>query len=136
MESQLKRVEVLVHVIVLILNEEVRRNCDLSERVMILFAMTRLFWLSAVLLFGAGACMVMVFATLSSLVQLNAPNEMRGRVMSLYMVAFRGGMPLGSLVGGWLANMAGAPAVLSVNGLLLSTVAIAFLVKNRSIREL
>jgi MFS family permease len=103
---------------------------------MILFAMTRLFWLSAVLLFGAGACMVMVFATLSSLVQLNAPNEMRGRVMSLYMVAFRGGMPLGSLVGGWLANMAGAPAVLSVNGLLLSTVAIAFLVKNRSIREL
>ena len=43
--------------------------------------------------------MVMVFAMLSSLVQLNAPNEMRGRVMSIYMVAFRGGMPLGSLVG-------------------------------------
>ena len=42
--------------------------------------------------------MVMVFAMLSSLVQLNAPNEMRGRVMSIYMVAFRGGMPLGSLM--------------------------------------
>ena len=52
----------------------------------------------------AGACMVMVFSMLSSLVQLNAPNEMRGRVMSIYMVAFRGGMPLGSLVGGWIAN--------------------------------
>jgi MFS family permease len=103
---------------------------------MILFAMTRVFWLNAVLLFGAGACMVMVFATLSSLVQLNAPNEMRGRVMSLYMVAFRGGMPLGSLVGGWLANIAGAPTVLTVNGLLLSTVAVTFLVKNRQIREL
>ncbi len=61
------------------------------------------------LLFGAGACMVMVFATLSSLVQLNAPNEMRGRVMSLYMVAFRGGMPLGSLAGGWLATLTSAP---------------------------
>jgi MFS family permease len=103
---------------------------------MILFAMTRLFWLNAALLFGAGACMVMVFATLSSLVQLNAPNEMRGRVMSLYMVAFRGGMPLGSLVGGWLANFAGAPTVLTVNGLLLSTVAITLLVRSRTIREL
>jgi predicted MFS family arabinose efflux permease len=103
---------------------------------MILFAMTRLFWLNAVLLFGAGACMVMVFATLSSLVQLNAPNEMRGRVMSLYMVAFRGGMPLGSLVGGWLANVAGAPTVLTVNGLLLTMVAVTFLVKGRRIREL
>ena len=56
------------------------------------------------LLFGAGACMVMVFAMLSSLVQLNAPNEMRGRVMSIYMVAFRGGMPLGSLVAGYAAT--------------------------------
>ena len=53
--------------------------------------------------------MVMVFAMLSSLVQLNAPNEMRGRVMSIYMVAFRGGMPLGSLAGGWVATLAGAP---------------------------
>jgi MFS family permease len=103
---------------------------------MILFAMTRLFWLNAALLFGAGACMVMVVATLSSLVQLNAPNEMRGRVMSLYMVAFRGGMPLGSLAGGWLANIAGAPTVLTVNGLLLSTVAVTFLIKSRRIREL
>jgi MFS family permease len=103
---------------------------------MILFAMTRYFWLNAALLFAAGACMVMVFATLSSLVQLNAPNEMRGRVMSLYMVAFRGGMPLGSLMGGWLATLTSAPTVLTVNGLLLGIVAVAFLLKNKEIREL
>jgi MFS family permease len=103
---------------------------------MILFAMTRVFWLNAVLLFGAGACMVMVFATLSSLVQLNAPNEMRGRVMSLYMVAFRGGMPLGSLAGGWLANIVGAPTVLTVNGVLLSAVAVVVLAKSSEIRKL
>jgi predicted MFS family arabinose efflux permease len=103
---------------------------------MILFAMTRYFWLNAVLLFAAGACMVMVFATLSSLVQLIAPNEMRGRVMSLYMVAFRGGMPLGSLVGGWLATFTSATTVLTVNGLLLSAVAAMFLLKNKEIREL
>jgi predicted MFS family arabinose efflux permease len=103
---------------------------------MILFAMTRYFWLNALLLFGAGACMVIVFATLQSLVQLIAPNEMRGRVMSLYMVAFRGGMPLGSLAAGWVATLTSAPTVLTTNGLLLSTVAVLFLVKNKSIRDL
>jgi predicted MFS family arabinose efflux permease len=103
---------------------------------MVLFAMTRSFWLNAFLLFAGGACMVMVFATLSSLVQLNAPNEMRGRVMSLYMVAFRGGMPLGSLLGGWLASLTGAATVLTLNGVLLSAVAAVFLLKNKEIREL
>jgi MFS family permease len=100
------------------------------------FAITRVFWLNAALLFAAGACMVMVFAMLSSLVQLNAPNEMRGRVMSIYMVAFRGGMPLGGLVSGWLATLTSAPAVLQVNGVLLSLVAAWFLAKHRDIRAL
>jgi predicted MFS family arabinose efflux permease len=104
--------------------------------IVVLFAMTRAFWLNAGLLFAAGACMVMVFATLSSLVQLNAPNEMRGRVMSLYMVAFRGGMPLGSLASGWLATMTSAPTVLTVNGLVLSAVALVVLANNKAIREL
>ena len=88
-----------------------------------LFAVTRVIWINAVLLFGAGACMVMVFAVLSSLVQLIVPNEMRGRVMSIYMVAFRGGMPLGSLVAGYVATLASAPTVLTINGALLSLVA-------------
>lgn len=102
----------------------------------VLFAATRLLWLNALLLFGAGACMIMVFATLSSLVQLNVPNEMRGRVMSIYLVAFRGGMPLGSLVGGWLATIAGAPAVLTMNGVLLGLAGAWFLFKGRGVREL
>jgi MFS family permease len=94
------------------------------------------FWVNAALLFAAGACMVMVFAMLSSLVQLNAPNEMRGRVMSIYMVAFRGGMPIGSLAAGWLATLTSAPAVLIVNGLLLTVVAAWFLLHSHGVREL
>jgi len=87
--------------------------------------------------FGAGACMVMVFATLSSLVQLNAPNEMRGRVMSIYMVAFRGGMPVGSLVAGWAATWSSAPTVLMVNGTLITLVAAWFLLMmSHGVREL
>jgi MFS family permease len=100
------------------------------------FALTRIFWLNAALLVAGGACMVMVFATLSSLVQLNAPDELRGRVMSIYMVAFRGGMPLGSLTGGWIATYTGAPTVLMVNGLLLTLVAVWFLFNSRGVREI
>jgi MFS family permease len=102
----------------------------------VLFAMSRILWLNAVLLFAAGLCMVIVFAMLSSLVQLTAPDEMRGRVMSIYMVAFRGGMPLGSLAGGWMATITSAPAVLIGNGLVLSCVAGWFLLKRRGVREL
>ena len=89
----------------------------------VVFAQLGTFWANAVVLFGAGACMVMVSAMLSSLVQLNAPNEMRGRVMSIYMVAFRGGMPLGSLAAGWLATVMSTPTVLAGNGILLAGVA-------------
>jgi MFS family permease len=100
------------------------------------FAITRVFWINSALLFGAGACMVMVFAMLASLVQHIAPNEMRGRVMSIYMVAFRGGMPLGSLVAGYVATATSAPAVLMANGVLLGLVAAWFLSRPHGVREL
>jgi MFS family permease len=106
---------------------------------LITFASTRILFVNDLLLFAAGACMVMLFAMLSSLVQLNAPDAMRGRVMSIYMMAFRGGMPLGSLAGGWIATYAGAPAVLTLNGLLLTAVAAWFLLFNpgdQGVREL
>jgi MFS family permease len=103
---------------------------------LVLFSVTRVFWINAVLLFGAGACMVMVFAVLASLVQLIVPDAMRGRVMSIYMMAFRGGMPIGSLVAGYVATLASAPTVLTVNGVLMSLVAMWFLVKRPGVREL
>ena len=67
--------------------------------------------------------MIVSMSLVTSLVQLIAPNEMRGRVMSIYMVAFRGGMPLGSLVSGKIADMSSAPTALVINGILLTCVA-------------
>jgi predicted MFS family arabinose efflux permease len=100
------------------------------------FAMSRVMWLSEILLFFTGASLMMVFSTVTSLVQLIAPNEMRGRVMSIYMVAFRGGMPLGSLAGGYFATIIGAPKVISINGVLLVLVAAYFLlVRSHGVRE-
>ena len=93
------------------------------------FALTRELWVSYLLLAVTGAALMVVFSLLTSLVQLIAPNEMRGRVMSIYMVAFRGGMPLGSLVTGLAIDRVGAPAAIAVNGLLLTLVALWFLVR-------
>ena len=102
----------------------------------IAFAMSRSLPLSEALLFLTGFALMIVFSTVTSLVQLIAPNEMRGRVMSIYMLAFRGGMPLGSLVSGWLATVTSAPTVLVVNGVLLSLVAAWFLLNKHGVREL
>jgi MFS family permease len=99
------------------------------------FATSRLLWLSDIVLFLTGAALMVVFSTVTSLVQLIAPNEMRGRVMSIYMLAFRGGMPLGSLVSGYLATYIGAPKVIGINGALLVGVAAYFLIKNHGVRE-
>jgi predicted MFS family arabinose efflux permease len=93
------------------------------------FALSRELWVSYLLLAVTGAALMVVFSLLTSLVQLIAPNEMRGRVMSIYMVAFRGGMPLGSLVTGLAIDRVGAPAAIAVNGLLLTAVALWFLVR-------
>jgi predicted MFS family arabinose efflux permease len=100
------------------------------------FAKSQLLWLSSLLLFFTGAALMMVFSTVTSLVQLIAPDNMRGRVMSIYMVAFRGGMPLGSLVSGFFAARIGTPQVIAINGVLLVVVAIYFLViRSHGVRE-
>jgi MFS family permease len=99
------------------------------------FSASSVLWVSEVLLFLTGVALMMVFSTVTSLVQLIAPNEMRGRVMSIYMVAFRGGMPLGSLVSGYLATFIGAPLVIAINGVLLVMVAVYFLIRSHGVRE-
>jgi predicted MFS family arabinose efflux permease len=101
----------------------------------IAFSVSRVLWLSDILLFFTGAALMVVFSTVTSLVQLIAPNEMRGRVMSIYMIAFRGGMPLGSLVSGWLATYIGAPTVIGINGALLVVVAAYFLTRNHGVLD-
>jgi predicted MFS family arabinose efflux permease len=100
------------------------------------FSLSKIFLLSAFLLFLSGGVLMGVFATIGSLVQLITPNEMRGRVMSVYNVAFRGGMPFGSLAVGLLSMRFTAPAVLAVNGVLLSLLGLWFLLVQRRVAAL
>lgn len=82
--------------------------------------------LTYALLVCAGLAAIMTTSLVTSLVQFVAPDALRGRVMSIYMVAFRGGMPLGSLVSGALVSSIGITPVLTVNGALLCGSAIWF----------
>jgi len=100
------------------------------------FALSRSLALTFVLLFLNGASMVGVFAMVTSLVQLITSNEMRGRVMSAFNFAFRGGMPMGNLVAGWLVPIFTAPAVLVVDGVLLASLGLYFLLVHRRIAAL
>src|SRR5215469_5037588 len=99
------------------------------------FSLSKFLPVSYVMLVVVGASMMAVFATVTSLVQLIVTNEMRGRVMSVYNCAFRGGMPMGNLVSGWLVPAFTAPVVLGVNGVLLILVAAYFLLVQRRLRS-
>ena len=100
------------------------------------FALSRNLILSCVLVFFSGSALLAVFATISSLVQMITSDQMRGRVMSVYNVAFRGGMPFGSLIVGALVKEFTAPVVLAWNGLLLAILGAYFLFVHRKIATL
>jgi len=100
------------------------------------FSLSKSLPVSYAVLVLVGASMMAVFATVTSLVQLITTNEMRGRVMSVYNCAFRGGMPMGNLLSGWLVPIFTAPLVLAVNGFLLILVALYFLVVQRRVATL
>jgi len=100
------------------------------------FSLSRSLPLSSTMLVLVGASMMAVFATVTSLVQLITTNEMRGRVMSVYNTAFRGGMPMGNLLTGWLVPMLSAPLVLGADGLLLVLLALYFLLVHRRVAAL
>ena len=71
---------------------------------------------AAVLVFVAGACFTIWTASNQSMLQLAAPDHLRGRVISLYLFAFTGIAPIGSLLSGWLAEAGGVGLALAVAG--------------------
>jgi predicted MFS family arabinose efflux permease len=89
-----------------------------------------------VFLFLAGASLVGVFSLVGSLVQETATDAMRGRVMSVYNVAFRGGMPVGSLLTGAITPVFGVPLVLATEGALLSVLGLYYLAVQRRVASL
>ncbi len=101
-----------------------------------LFSFSRNIWLSSLLLFLGGICLMGVFASITSLVQLATVEEMRGRVMSIFYLSFRGGMPLGDLTAGILAARLSLTAALQFLSVTLALTAGSFLIFGKKVRRL
>lgn len=100
------------------------------------FSQSTVMPLSLVLIFCSGAAMMMSMSMVSSLVQAVASDEMRGRVMSVYNVAFRGGMPVGSIVLGKLIPIFSAPVIMGWTGALLAVLGLYYLLVQRRVAQL
>jgi len=83
---------------------------------MLVLAPVRNATLAAVLLLAIGFCFSTWTANSQSILQLSAPDRLRGRVLSLYLFAFAGLSPIGGLLAGWLADVGGTTLAFSVAG--------------------
>jgi MFS family permease len=84
---------------------------------LVLFSLSRWFWLSFLLLVPVGYSVMLQMAATNTLLQTMSPDHLRGRIVALYSMMFMGMMPLGSLGAGFTAARFGAPATVVMGGL-------------------
>jgi MFS family permease len=102
---------------------------------LIAFSLSRSLFLSLPLLVVAGAGMMVLAASANTVLQTVSPPRLRGRVMSLYAMAFMGMGTVGSLAGGWLASVLGAPIAVTLGGAGCLTATAWFARRRQSLRE-
>jgi len=93
---------------------------------LILFGLSRSFWLSAVMLVPIGYAMMIEMAASNTLIQAMVPDILRGRVMAVYSMMFMGMAPIGALIAGSLAQRLGAPVTVMIGGSICIASASAF----------
>jgi MFS family permease len=103
---------------------------------LISFSLSHLLWLSLFLLLLTGFGMMVHMASSNTILQTMVDDDKRGRVMSLYTMAFMGMAPFGSLAGGSLAGSIGATNTLIIGGASCLIASLMFARKLPSIREM
>jgi MFS family permease len=93
---------------------------------LVLFAASRSFWLSTILLVPVGFSMMVQMASSNTLIQSMVPDRLRGRVMAVYSMMFIGMAPFGALLSGILANRLGAPVTVALGGVFCIAGALVF----------
>ena len=93
---------------------------------LMLFSLSRKFWLSTLLLLPVGFSMMVQMASSNTLIQSMVPDRLRGRVMALYSMMFLGMAPFGALLSGILANLMGAPSTVALGGAVCIAGAVVF----------
>ncbi len=83
---------------------------------LILFGLSHVLWLSLMLMVLVGFGLMQSVTGINTVIQSLAPEDMRGRVMSYYAMAFLGAAPFGNLLASALADRLGAPTAVAVTG--------------------
>ena len=97
-------------------------------------ALQRSVWVSGALLAVVGFSFSTWSATGQTMLQLTAPDALRGRVVSLYLLVFGGLSPIGSLLSGWLASLGGTRLAFLVTGGTVTATAAYDVVRVRALR--
>ena len=84
---------------------------------LMLFALSKWFWLSVILLLPVGYFIMLQMACSNTLIQVMVPDALRGRAMAVYSMMFMGLAPIGALLGGALSDRLGAPMTVAIGGL-------------------
>jgi predicted MFS family arabinose efflux permease len=100
------------------------------------FALSRQFTVSLILLFAVGFSIVTSVAVVNTLLQQLVTDQMRGRVMSMFILSFMGTMPFGNLIAGAASHRFGAPHTLAVGGLMIVLYSLIVTIRNERLREL
>jgi MFS family permease len=90
--------------------------CSLFAASIMLFSASQVLWLSLATLAVSGFGMMVMMASCNTILQTIVDDDKRGRVLSLYTMAFMGLAPFGSLIGGVVASGLGTPAALLLCG--------------------
>jgi len=96
---------------------------------------THLVW-SLIFLFGVGFTVVTSVAVTNTLLQQLVTDEMRGRVMSMFILSFIGAMPIGNLLAGTVSHRYGAPFALAAGGVCIVIYVTIVTLRNERLREL
>jgi MFS family permease len=102
--------------------------CGTFGASLVLFALSKTFWVSILVLVPLGASMMTQLSATNTRVQMMTPDELRGRVMAIWAMIFMGFAPFGSLLAGWLATAIGPSRTLIAGGTLCMIGASAFAV--------
>lgn len=101
-----------------------------------LFALSTELYLSLTFLFGLGFALIVSVATTNTLLQHLVTDQMRGRVMSMFVLSFMGTMPIGNIAAGSASHRFGTQYTLAFGGVIVTLVALAMTIFNRRLREL
>jgi predicted MFS family arabinose efflux permease len=100
------------------------------------FAISSQLWLSMVFLFGIGFSIVVSVALTNTLLQKLVTDQMRGRVMSMFMLSFIGALPIGNILAGTASKQFGPQYTLAGGGLIIVLIATGVMIFNQRLREL